>query len=375
MAQFSTPEYTWSKTVVDRDTVRNVMDILDPIDTPVLNYFGLNGANKFNFANEPGTKLIWPNDKYRQLTGQVGTSSMTTAATTLALDTATSAILKIGDVVQVGSEKMWVSDVTDTAGSYTVVRGWGATTPDTHNTGAAVTIIGTARLEGAEVDFGPLETPTTDYNYTVILEESLKMTRNAAKKVQWGIADEWQYQIDKKMPELLRALEFKFFHGERVERTPTVAADTGGFGTFITTNTLSTARTALTIDHLQNIMLSCHLAGGNPDIMIAHPSTILTLTNLYQTSNYLYVERTEDTVGMVIKFVETPWGRLRLLDGRHVPEGDLWFIQSEYVGVYEYDPFFWQEISPTGDWMAREVIGEYGIVVRNPDAHAYINLT
>ena len=374
MAQFAQPEHSQSKTVLDRQTIRNVIDLIDPIDTPVLDYFGLSGANKFNFLNNPGTKLVWANDQYRQLDG-VMAASMSSDATTLSMAT-NSIHLKIGDVVEVGSEKMWVSAADHDNRAYTVTRGFGSTTATTHASNAAVTIVGIARNEGADVDYGALETPTTDYNYTVILQESLRMTRNAMKKPQYGIDDPWQYQIDKKMPELFRMLEKKFFYGERVERSGmSTPSDTGGLPVFVTTHTLSTARTSLTINDLQNVMLSCHLAGGAPDIMIAHPSTILTLTNLYQTSQYLYIERQEDTVGMVIKFVETPWGRLRLLDGRHVPTGDLYFIQSEYVGVYEYDAFFWKDVPSNGDWEARQVIGEYALVVRNPDAHAYIRLT
>lgn len=369
MAQTTGIKLETTSTVIQKRAIANLIDNIDPKETPFLDFFGFNGASKFNIQNTPGNyKIEWIGDGLRTLSGTL--AGGTHSSTLTALTTSTTAYLAAGDVIQIDDEFLWVSAVTGV--SATVTRAFAGTTNASHASDAAWTVVGNARTEGATATYSPIETVSTNYNYIQTLQKGLTMSRHAAGIAQWGIDNEWAYQVDKSLPELFRILERSIFNNPaRVARTAqTVPAYMGGLDVFITDNTLSTAASLLTIAILESMMMSCDADGGSPDVIALNPATRVTLTNLYNNSNYLRVDRETDALGMVISFLDTPWGRLRMLEGRNIPTTRMYFLQSDYIGLWEAEPFFWKNYEPAGDYLAAEIIGDYSLVVKNDKAHA-----
>jgi len=58
MAVSDQPKTTYSDTTAQKRVIADLIDIIDPRDTPVVSYFGLDGdSGKFRLVNWPGTKL------------------------------------------------------------------------------------------------------------------------------------------------------------------------------------------------------------------------------------------------------------------------------------------------------------------------------
>ncbi len=369
MTQTNPTKLETSSTIIQRRAIANIKDMITPRETPFLDLIGFDGATKFNIEPVPGNyKIEWIEDNLRTLTGALAGGTYATGTT--ALTTSTAAYLAAGDVILVDSEKMWISAVSTTGA--TATRAYDGTTAATHASNAAWEVVGNARTEAAAATYGPTEDYTTNYNYIQTFQKGLKMSRHAADMAQYGISNEWANQVDKATPEMLRMLEISIFRNvTRTARTGSTApAFMGGFDAFITDNTATSATTALTITALEDMIVSCYLDGGNPDVVALHPSTLKSIIALYHNSQYLKIDRETNEMGMTIEYLDTPWARMRLIQGRNIPATRMLFLQSEYVGIVEAVPFFWKEYNPEGDYLSAEIIGDYSLVVKNDKAHA-----
>jgi hypothetical protein len=373
VAQFDQPIYSGSDTTAHKKEITDRILLIDPVDTPFIDMIGLNSANgKFRFVGAPNTTVQWLEDTMRALSG---TLSATCASDATALTVSDATDFKVGDVVLIGSEKVWVAGVDTTNNTLSVTRAFAGSTAATHATGT-VTIQYVARNEAANYDTGPKTDVTVNSNYTMILEETAKVSGTHDKLAQYGIASEMDYQVNKKLKELYRFLERACFYGLRTAGSGlTSPRSMGGLDVFITDNTATTAAANLVLANLEAIILSAHLDGGKPDVILTSPTRLQTIKNLYDNSSYLRVERATNEMGMVIEALATPWGRLRITASRWCPDTRIYVLQSDLIGMYEYRPFFTQDIAIGGDWLAKEIIGEYSLVVAQDKAHGYLALS
>lgn len=367
-------KYEASYTGLQKRAIDGKIFILESMETPFISYFGFDGGR--DIVDFPNNDTIeWTSDVYRTLSGSLGGATLASDGT--AITGSTACQFKVGDVVEIDSEYVQVTAVdTGDREKATIGRAVMGTKAATHASDATYTIISNARREGADTTYGVLEDPSTHYNNVQTFQDAIKLSRHASQMVQWHTSDEFMYQRNKKVKELTKMIELTIFKSKgRQTRTSSAEGHMGGLQVFITDNTLSTARTALTIGNLQGVMRSCFDDGGKPDIVVVNPQTLQTITDLYQSSNYLRVERGETKRGMKSEMLVTDWGDMTILQGRNVPAADIYFLQSEYIGLVEAFPFTWYEVPRTGDFVAAEIIGDYSLVVKNDKAHAHITLT
>jgi hypothetical protein len=219
------------------------------------------------------------------------------------------------------------------------------------------------------------------YNYCQILEDAVKVTRSAQKLAQYGVADELARQRDKKLLELWRSLE-KALILENVDLrsagSASAARFAGSLGAYITTaGNYTTSGTTITKANIDDLSRDCHIDGGNPSILMCHPTTAAHVRDLLDSSSFVRVSQEENTMGMRLERVQTQYHELDLLSNRHMNKQYAWLLDPDYIGVYEFDSFGEYDVPIAADLAgAMRITGEFSLVVQHGlKAHGKIYTT
>jgi hypothetical protein len=372
MAVIDMQKSTYDDATANMQVISDVISIIDPRDTPLIAALGGvdSARSKFNISLN-GTKIEILEDELAPMTDSV--NATTTVATNDTSTTVTDAsVFKKGHVIKIDSELLVVSGVDTTNNTISFFsRSYGGTNA-THASTSSIEIVGMARLEGADADFGSLTDITAPYNYTSIFEEALNISGTQQIISKHGISDEYEYQSLKKIPELMRLIEKAMFWGVRAVGTKTTPRSMGGLGTFITNNTVA-AGGAIAKSHIDTLMEYIYLDGGNPDLLVVNPSIAGDIKGLIDSSSYVNLSYENDQIGMQpVKRVVTQYGVLQVLMSRHAPTATAYVLDSRKVGLYALRPFFWQELAKSGDSKRGEVLGEFSLLVANDKSHGKI---
>lgn len=370
MAVFDSPITSYSDTTPQRRIITDVITLIDPSDTPAIDALGgLDGAaSKFRFTeNGMGTTHEWLEDNLSPLANQLN-GSITSTATTITVDDASP--FQEGHILLIDAEQVWVSDVALSTEILTVTRNYSGTQA-THADNAVVTIIGMARLEGDESDDIAFTDRYVGSNYTQIFHKEVKVSGTHMKVAQYGISDELMYQENKVVPELTRLIERQLYYGARKAGSATTPRAFGGFGTFITNNTVS-AGGAITQADFEDALKAAYDDGGMPSLAFCSPANMQVIKNFYDNSLFLRVDPEQRAAGMVIDTIRTPFGDVSLVMDRWAPSGSVYIVDPAHAGLSTYRPFGVEPLAKGGDYEKEEVVGEFTLCVRQDKAHAVI---
>lgn len=379
------PKTTYSDTLPQKRAITDFIDVIDPDEVPVIKYFGLNGSpGEHQVVNWPETEVEWLEDQLAPIDSSInsgGDVKFTTsgAATSQKVTVADGSLIKTGDVlfaVDTNASEDMILVVSDLSGNNATLAcvntdEWAAT-KGTLGSKATFDIIGNARTEGADADYERALTNTsTASNYTQIWQEDLRISETANRVQQYGIAKEWDYQVAKLMPHVLRMMERSFFRGRKVAGSATVPRMMGGLDEFLSTNTVSLSGAALTRKDLDDMLQDINEAGGRPTLIICNNWVKRKINAWYE--GYVRTERTEDHGGVKIDYIDTEWGTLEVLRSQWCPVHNLYVLQPEYIGWLPLRDFYDEMLAKTGDSIKGQMIGEFTLVVRNEQAHGRIS--
>jgi hypothetical protein len=362
---------TYFDVTPQKRVITDVISLIDPSDTPCVEALGgLDGAmEKFRFVNWPSTTVEWLEDTLAPLADLLS-ASITSNTTTITLTDGDK--FQAGHIIAIDSEQMWVSAVVTSTEVLTVTRAYSGTAA-THAASAVVTIVGMARLEGADSNDSPFTDRTVGSNYTQIFHKQIKVTRSQNQISQYGIAEEFDYQASKAIPELLRLIEKQLFVGARKAGSATTPRAFGGFSTFITGNYAAGGGAAITQAGLENALKAAWADGGTgPWIAPVTASHMQTIKGFYENTSYLRVDRGEKQVGMVIESVMTPYGQLDLVMDRWAEQTRINCIDPKNAGLATFYPFTQEPLALDGDYQKGEVVGEFVLCVRQDNSHAAV---
>ena len=329
------------------------------------------GANykKFNFAMEPSTEYRWLEDTYVAETCTV--TGLSSGTTTTTFTPSSTTLMQPGELWKIGDEIVWVSAVA--SGIPTVTRGYAGTTAATAADASTATRVGIARIDGDDADDSPQTEVSSSYNYTQIFQRGLNIARTKQKVAHYGIKDPKGYEQNKKMEELMMDLCQMPYHGGRYEGTASAGRTSGGFKTFITTNTTDVASAALTRDHIDDQLQAIHAAGGDTDLILCGSFSQRKINSFYE--GFIETERSESIGGNLIKVLQNPvtGGMIDVVVDLHCPTDEMWILESEQIAYFPFDPFFYEDLGKTGDAEKGQIVGEYGLIVAADAHHAYLD--
>jgi len=377
MAAIDQPVTTYSDTAAQIRVISDYIFNIDPMDTPVVAKLGLSSArDKFRLnvvRNRGNTKIELLEDTYHPLTTTMNNGT-TVSTSTLSFTVTDASLLQDGMEILIDSEYMVVSAVNTSTNTITVdSRAYGGTNA-THATGATISIVGMARKEGDDADYVGLTSLSNVYNYTSIFQKGVNVTGSENAFGQYGKTTEYDYQVNKVIPEKSRDIERMFFHGQRRVGTASVARSMGGIGTFVTSNS-SSISTTITKVSLDTVSQAIYDDGGMADLLILPTGGSGNLHTLLDTSSYINLTQENTVWGMrpLVKVNTQFFENVQMLTSRHCPPKYAYMLDSSKVGFFDYRPFFENEIAVTGDSKKSEVIGEFSLLVANGSlGHGYI---
>lgn len=371
MAVYDQQIISYSDTTPHMRVIGDIIHMIDPDDVPFLARIGLDSArSKFRLGLN-GTKIEILEDELDPLetTANHGT---TISTTTLTITVTDGSVFQDGHVILIDSEYMVVTAVNVTTNVITVEsRSYGGTNA-THATGATITIVGMARAEGDDADYGPIVDITAPFNYTGIFQKGLNISGTMQAIDQYGIDNEMDYQAEKAMPHLLRLVNRVAYHGQRAIGTATTRRSAGGLETFITDNTVGAGGTITKAD-LDDLAELIYADGGRPNALFCNPAVARDIRDLIDSSSFVRVDQMETIFGMrPITSIRTQYFEMELVMDRHCPVGKAYMVDTSKIGYYLLRPFARHDIAKTGDSLKNEVVGELTMLVANDKGHGYI---
>ena len=371
MTIYDQPKTTYSDATAQARVISDVIQMIDPRDTPLLSRIGLDGArNKFNIKLN-GYKIELLEDELDPLETTANNGATIGAADT-SFTVTDASVFQDGHVILIDAEYMVVKSAnTQTNAIEVYSRSYGGTNA-THAADAAIQIVGMARLEGDDADFGPIMDISAPYNYTSIFQKAVQVSGTQQVISQYGIEDEFLYQANKAVPHLLRLVERAAFHGVRSAGSASAPRSMGGLGTFITENTLD-AGGAIAKSDVDALMEEIIMDGGNPDLLVMNPRVANDLRALLDNSNFVRVSQDENKLGLgAIERVITQYGALELVMDRWCPTHTAYVLESGKVGFYTLRGFEVKELARSGDSLKGEVVGEVSLLLAADKAHGKI---
>jgi len=197
--------------------MRDLIFELEPDATPLITVL-----NKMSKAKTIATKFEWFEDALLGTYTQINHTAYTNE-TALVVDTDTTGIFQVGDVLLVVStgEKMLLTGIDDAAHTLTVTRAWGTTglgggiADD-----AYIYKLGSSQMEGYTTPEGLVTAKTPKSNWVQIFSKAVEFTETANAVDTYG-GNRRNFERRKKAVEMKRDIEAQFLWGEPKE-------DTGG---------------------------------------------------------------------------------------------------------------------------------------------------
>lgn len=364
-----------------RESVRNAIDNISPRDTPVLQLLKTN--NDFRLENIGNHKYEWLTDTLRSRTGTVNNSGVIASGATSFVVTDASK-LKPGDVIAITTsgttEKMWIGAVNTTTNTLSsVTRGWGDTAAAQHADSSTWTYLFSARLEGAVSDDSPYTNPSRLYNESQIMHFEIEVTGTEKISPRYGIADQLAYQLAKAIGgrgsrggDMLIDLNNTFYHGERVTRVgKSTAGGMGGVKKFVTTNVTDASSAEVTYDMLMDMVQAQWSEGGLPSHLIMNATQKRKVGRLFD--GFRQMSATDKRGGFMIDYVETDFGSLEIVLDRWCPSDEIYSVDPSTMGWITIRDWDVTPLGINGDYEEMQIIGEFGFVVINEEANAYIH--
>lgn len=371
MTIYDAPKTTYSDATAQARVISDVIQMIDPRDTPLLARLGLDGArSKFNI-NLNGYKIELLEDELDPLETSANNGDPI-APGDLSFGVVDASVFQDGHVILVDAEYMVVRAADLQANTIEVYgRDYGGTNAQ-HDADAPIQIVGMARLEGDDADFGPLVTLRAPFNYTSIFQKAIQVSGTQQVISQYGIDDEFMYQANKAVPHLLRLVERAAFHGVRSPGSAAGPRSMGGLDFFITDN-LVPANGPISKADVDQLMEEVFMDGGHPDLLVMNPRVANDFRSLLDNSSFIRISQDETKVGLsAIERVVTQYGELELLMDRWCPVSTAYMLESGKIGFYTLRAFEMKELSRSGDALKGEVIGEFSLLAANDSAHGRI---
>src|SRR4249919_3634669 len=248
-----------------------------------------------------------------------------------------------------------------------------------------------ARLEGDALSRASSTAPARKQNYCQISSRDATVTGTERAVNPAGIDDMLAYQMSKKSLALRKDMEAIMLgnQGQNAGNT-TTARTLRSFNAWMSANGSrgpagadSTAATAAATDEtaagltaftetlLKDAILDAYNDGGEPNLVLVGPGNKQVFST-FTGRSVSQVIVGKDVVDGAAELYRSDFGVLKVVPNRSQRNRDCWFVDTDKVALAGLRLFEPQEIGRVGDAITRDIISEYSLEMRHPDAHALI---
>jgi hypothetical protein len=238
----------------------------------------------------------------------------------------------------------------------------------------------TALVEGADASSATLSPTVMLSNTTQILGKAIKISDTTDAVQMHGRGKETAYQMAKAAKELKRNLEYactgskqtkvtgsssvaRQFDGVQAQVDSTCLVHTGGTGTAMSEANLITALETLWIN------------GVDPKRLLVTGDDSMNVTNFAQASGrYRTIPNggEDKTLVNAVDLYVSPFGEVKVVASRFVAAGDSIVYSPEFWKLAVLRNWTRETLAKTGDATSMQIIGEFGLMHKNPLASAVI---
>lgn len=370
MATVQGTRLTLSDTVGLAVDMSPVIQLIDPFDVGLLQYFGMSSLDKV--ATE--TEHKWMEDTLRPLTSTITDNPLGSGATTINVAAGTGPNFRAQDIVLIDDELIRItaqaSDALTTVASPNG-RGWGGSTAAAHNQNSIIQIVSVAIIEGDPTPGTARTTQKTSVsNYTQIFEDVVQVSATLEAVEQWNPGSEYARQLMKTMRSLMIVIDKTLIYGKPNAGSATVPRAMGGIRHFLATNVASASGAQLSETLLLDRLHVAYDNGGDIGCMA------MTLTQKRALNRFLDPNRRTDfsqtRAGAVVDTFMWDQGTLDVLIDRWLPSSEVLGLTTEYIG---FGPLqtrtLGHEILPKSSREVQkgQITGEYTTEVKSEKAH------
>lgn len=252
----------------------------------------------------------------------------------------------------------------------TIVRGYGGTSGEAHAAAMTIQIIAHPKQEGQDPPADESKIRTKVSNFTQIFQKGINVTHTMRSVLQAGVADEYTFQIARRLQELMRELDSAVVLSYKSSSagSDSVYRSMGGLMYWVSQaggNTNSTSE-ALTPSAVNAMAKQIWDDGGQPNFMLVggkQKRAVSTFDQAYRRSSYdstavgYVVDKFMTDLGFVLDVIVDPW----------VPDdvcivGDLSKVK---LMPLQGDAMRAEDLAKTGRSWKSQVTGQYTLEVRN----------
>jgi hypothetical protein len=249
-----------------------------------------------------------------------------------------------------------------------------------------------ARLEGDALTRVTSTAPVRRQNYCQISSKDATVTGTQRATNPAGIDDMMAYQSSLKSLELKRDMEAILLGnaGQNAGNT-TTARTLRSFNSWFSGNALrggstaadATAATAAALDAtaggvrtltevlLKQAILAAYTDGGEPNMVLCGPFNKQIISGFTGRATSQQIVDQNMILGAASLYA-SDFGTMKIVPNRSQRERDVFVIDPTKVAVAYLRAFEPQELGRVGDAVTRDIISEYTLEMRHPDAHAAI---
>lgn len=351
--------------------VDDLVEILSNADTPVSNLFGMQGVDN--------TRYEWRNDELMSWTVTAAANSNSGSAT-INVGTGDSGAnsIRVGDVLQLrgGTVQALVTAVNLGTGDLTVTRPYAGSTDQNIVTSDVLLVVAQAPTEGGDPGNMRSVDTTALYNFTQIFQEGIQASRTARKQDQYVIQDPYNYELEKKAREMGVLLERTILYGRRNNDTANSRRTMGGLFSFIVGTGVGVTTTKASVtDGLDQLLQGVWDKGADETLTLACPPNFLRVFSQLDKDRVI-VDRNETEVGQVKMAYRSPFGVVKLVPARQMARDTRVlalmprFVTKKVLTAWTHEP-----LAKTGDSDKGQLIGEYGLQVKHPEAMGVLTVS
>ena len=265
-----------------------------------------------------------------------------------------------------------------------VLHEWSTDAIDTTNTS-------NARLEGDALTRATSTAPARKQNYCQISSRDATVTGTQRATNPAGIDDMLAYQMSKKSLALRKDMEAILLGNQGQNAGNTTTARTlrsfnawiSGNGSRGTNGADSTAATAAATDGtagdlrtftevlLQDAVKDAFDDGGEPSLVLLGSGNKQKFSTFTGRSVSQQIVDEKVVLGAA-SIYRSDFGDLKVVPNRTQRSRDVWVVDTSKVAVAFLRAFEPQELGRVGDAVTRDLISEYTLEMRHPDAHSLI---
>ena len=281
------------------------------------------------------------------------------------------------DLIVIGRNVMRIMSGPQASSTFIVEAGLGASSDVDAASGATVTRIAHAAVEGATARTDAVKIVVgSKYNHPQILKDWTLVTGTMENTERYGYASERAYAEEKLLARMMIDFEKVLLYGARSLNTGGSQrwSSMGGLKEFVLdpgiTNSWATVvdgSAGLTEESFNDVMQEIYDVGGMVDTVMLTSKHKRTVNGW--ASPRIRTTRDERTGGDFIEYYESDTGTVRLVKNRQLNSDDMIFFQAAQIGLGPYTgrQMSSRPLTTTADGTWYELLGEYTIEVHRPN--------